>query len=529
MMDWKSRFSLGLLAVLLSLSGAWAVGEAGALVVVYNKADPGSVALAKYYASKRNIPADRLVGLTCPLTEEITREEYNTTIAGPFKDIFSQKGWWKWQGGRIVDSKIRFVVLMRGMPLKVKSKGLEVLPRKDQPQPIASRDEASVDSELAAMGLGEVSASGLVPNPFFRRFAPIVDSITDPGLLLVCRLDAISDLTVKAMIDDAISTERTGLWGWGYVDSRGIKDGGYAEGDQWLTDLAGQMREKGVPVLWDKAPEIFPLGYPVTDAAVYYGWYTDNVAGPFADSTMQFRPGAVAVHIHSFSASTLRNPATNWCGPLLERGAAATLGNVYEPYLTLTAHLDVFQDRLMAGFTFAESAYMSMRALSWMNVVIGDPLYRPYVAWQQLAVSGKPADDWQKYREIVIGKDGSVSGASLELTDAAKKTGNSMFLESLAAAEADDSDFPQALLLVNQALEMKNKPLVRFRLVLEKIGLLRATGKISDIRTLLAKERGLVPGANQGVLLDAIHRQLFPPPPTPTPAAPPPGSPPIRK
>ncbi len=42
-----------------------------------------------------------------------------------------------------------------------------------------------------------------------------------------------------------------------------------------------------------------------------------------------------------------------------------------------------------------------------MNVVIGDPLYRPLcLAWRQLAVSGlKPADDWQKYREIVIGKE----------------------------------------------------------------------------------------------------------------------------
>lgn len=519
MMDWKSRLSLACLVLVLSTIGAWAVGEANALVIVYNSADPASTSLAKYYASKRNIPADRLLGLNCPQTEEISREEYDSTIAGPFRDAFLQKGWWKLQGGRIVDSRIRFVVLMRGMPLKVKSKGLDVIPRRDQPQPIASRDEASVDSELAALGLGEVSSSGLVPNPFFRRFAPIVDSITDPGLLLVCRLDAVSDITVRAMIDDAIATEKTGLWGWGYVDSRSITEGGYAEGDQWLGNLASSMRQKGIPVLWDKAPEIIPAGYPVTDAAIYYGWYADAVSGPFADPAMQFRTGAVAVHIHSFSASTLRSATANWCGPLLERGAAATLGNVYEPYLTLTAHLDVFQDRLMAGFTLAESAYMSMRALSWMNVVIGDPLYRPYAAWQQLTVSKRPMDDWRRYREIVVAADGSVSSASLQLIDAARQTGNSMFLESLAADEADASDFPQALSLVNQALEMKNKPLVRFRLVLEKIGLLRATGKTSEIRTLLSRERSLVPGQAQGQLLDTIQLALFPPPPTPTPQA----------
>ena len=519
MMDWKLRFSLALLALVFSLTGALALGEANAVVVIYNSADPASQSLAKYYASRRNIPAERLVGLNCPQMEEISREEYDTTIAKPLKTTLLQKGWWKLEGGRIVDTKIRFAVLMRGMPLKVKSKGLDVLPRKDQPQPIASRDEASVDSEIAAMGLGEVSASGLVPNPFFRRFAPIVDSITDPGLLLVCRLDAPTDITVRAMIDDAVSTEKNGLWGWAYVDSRSIKEGGYLEGDQWLTALAVQMRSKGIPVLWDKAPETIPGGYPITDAALYFGWYADTIIGPFVDPNLRLRPGAVAVHIHSFSASTLRTGQSSWAGPLLERGAAATLGNVYEPYLTLTAHLDVFVDRLMSGFTFAESSYMSMRALSWMNVVIGDPLYRPFAAWQRLAVSDKTPDAWQQYRDIVMAKDGNVLAASLDLTEAGRKSGNSMFLESLAAAEADDSDFPQALMLVNRALEMKNNPLVRFRLVLEKIGLMRATGKISDLRELLAKEKGIAPGQDQAQLLDTIYNQLFPPPPTPTPAA----------
>ncbi len=519
MTDWKLRFSLGLLALMASLAGALAVGESSALVVVYNSSDPASQSLAKYYASRRNIPAERLVGLNCPQMEEISREEYDTTIANPLRTIFLQKGWWKLEGGRIVDTKIRFAVLMRGMPLKVKSKGLDVLPRRDQPQPIASRDEASVDSEIAAIGLGEVSASGLVPNPFFRRFAPIVDSITDPGLLLVCRLDAPTDITVRAMIDDAISIEKTGLWGWAYVDSRSIKDGGYLEGDEWLTALATQMRSKGIPVLWDKAPETIPGGYPITDAALYFGWYADNIIGPFANPNFRFRPGAVAVHIHSFSAATLRSSESGWAGPLLERGAAATLGNVYEPYLTLTAHLDVFADRLMSGFTLAESGYMSMRALSWMNVVIGDPLYRPFAAWQPLAVAGKAQDDWQRYRQIVMAKEGNVLAAALDLTEAARKSGNSMYLESLAAAEADDGDFPQALMLVNRALEMKNNPLIRFRLVLEKIGLMRATGKISDLRTLLVKEKGLAPGQDQGQLLDTIYNQLFPPPPTPTPAA----------
>src|SRR5438874_4994630 len=124
----------------------------------------------------------------------------------------------------------------------------------------------------------------------------------------------------------------------------------------------------------------------MTDCALYYGWYAATVAGPFTQPDFHFVPGAVAVHIHSFGASTLRDTNANWVGPLLARGAAASIGNVYEPYLQLTPHLDIFNDRLLHGFTFAESAYMATRVLSWMSVMVGDPLYRPYAAWLQIDV-----------------------------------------------------------------------------------------------------------------------------------------------
>src|SRR5260370_1821894 len=118
----------------------------------------------------------------------------------------------------------------------------------------------------------------------------------------------------------------------------------------------------------------------MTDCALYYGWYAGTVAGPFTKPDFRFLPGAVAVHIHSFSANTLRDPNANWVGPLVTKGAAATLGNVYEPYLGLTSHLNVLSDRLLHGFTFAESAYMSVPGLSWMPVMVGDPLYRPHAS-----------------------------------------------------------------------------------------------------------------------------------------------------
>ncbi len=513
------RFLLALAALVLTSLSVWAnKQDADATVVIFNSSDPASEGLAKYYAKKRSIADDHVFGVTTATTSEISREEYTSNIATPIKNTFLKQGWWTLEGGRITSTKIRYVALIRGMPLKIRSLGPgAVPPRKDQPEPIASRDESSVDSELACLGLGDASPAGLIPNSYFKRFTPILESITDPGLLLVCRLDAPHEATVRSMIDSALVVEADGLWGWCYIDSRNIQTGGYAEGDEWLKAIAAQTRAKGIPVLWDKAPETLPLGYPVTNAALYYGWYADSVCGPFSDPTFRFRPGAIAVHIHSFSAVTLSDPNAAWCGPLLEHGAAATLGNVYEPYLTLTAHLDVFQDRLMAGMTFAESAYMSMRALSWMGVAIGDPLYRPYAALDHIVSSGKPTS-WAKYRNIVLAADGNVLAAATPLTKAAQEYNNSMFLESLGAVEADAQDFKQALESVDLALAMKNEPDVRFRLALEKISLLRAMGRTGEAGTMIISEQGRTVFPAQLKILQAMRDAIYPPAPASTPA-----------
>jgi len=57
-------------------------------IVVFNTAVPDSEALAKFYAEKRGIANDHLVGLDCPPQEEISREEYDATIAEPLRRIF---------------------------------------------------------------------------------------------------------------------------------------------------------------------------------------------------------------------------------------------------------------------------------------------------------------------------------------------------------------------------------------------------------------------------------------------------------
>src|SRR5690242_12901401 len=64
-------------------------------IVVFNTADPDAESLAKFYAEKRGIPPNHLVALDCPIEEEISREQYDVTIADPLRKIFDERQWWR--------------------------------------------------------------------------------------------------------------------------------------------------------------------------------------------------------------------------------------------------------------------------------------------------------------------------------------------------------------------------------------------------------------------------------------------------
>jgi uncharacterized protein (TIGR03790 family) len=469
-----SIFRAAAVAVMFASAASAQDRQAAATLVLYNTSDPDSVELAQYYAAKRGIPQAQVVGLDTPSTEEISRMDFNRTIASPLRKKLVSQGWWKMRNGSngdqlVSDSSIRFVAIMRGIPLKVASDASigNATHVKGVPIAIASRNDASVDGEIAALGLEDFTPAGLMPNPYFGRFTPIMDETVTPGLLLPSRLDAPTAAMVRAMIDDALMVEKEGLWGWAYVDGRNITDGGYAEGDGWMRNLVEMLRQRGVPVIYDDYPQTISDDFPVTEAALYYGWYAGDLNGPFAREGFTFNPGAIAVHLHSYSAATLRSTTTNWCGPLIAHGAAATLGNVYEPYLSLTANLDVFQDRLMTGLTLAESGYMSLRALSWMAVVVGDPLYKPYKAWSSFSDPRQPANPYRMLRGITANARSNILNAILPIHEAARETGDSMFLEALGAAQADAGQPAAAVKTFQSALAFASDGAVRRRLEME--------------------------------------------------------------
>jgi uncharacterized protein (TIGR03790 family) len=489
------------LAVLLwRLPAAWAddqpsatpapTRESAATIVVFNNFDPSSVALAAYYAQRRGIPLDHLVGLNCATTEEISRAQYDETIAEPLRQIFADNGWWHTPTDAtqpVTDNQIRFIALIRGIPLKIA--GTVNYPGDSFPghEQALNTNAAAVDSELATLGLRTRKISGPIRNFYYQSYLPFMDARLAP-FMLVCRLDGPTPDIVRNMIDGAIEAEHSGLNGFAYVNLRGITSGAFAEGDQWLAGATLTLRKYGMPLVWDSSPALFPEDYPMDHTAVYLGWYSASVQGPMARDDFRFVPGAIAVHIHSFSAATLRDPRANWAGPLLAHGAAATLGNVYEPYLDLTPHLDVFADRLRNGFTFAESAYASMPVLSWMTTFVGDPLYRPF-GDADIDSNPAPVDaEYTAYRDGARAwyQQGRAAGMQ-QLQASARRLKSGIVWEGLGLLEWSVPSNEAALASFREAQKCYGHSSDAVRVVLHQVEILGAEDKVGEARALARK------------------------------------------
>jgi uncharacterized protein (TIGR03790 family) len=500
-----------------------APGNADALatLVVFNEKDAESGLLAKFYAEKRGVPKEQVIGLQCSSGEEISREEYDRTIAEPLRRVFTTNLFWSLRTtpddprGAVERNKIRFIALMRGIPLKIaqteKYAGDQI-----GPAPVGTTNSAAVDSELALLGFHTRIISGALNNPYYRSYSPIADA-GRPELMLVCRLDGPSPAIVRRMILDGLAAEQEGLAGFGYVDARGITEGGLLEGDQWLLGAAAALRKGGMPVVLDNGPDMFPDGYPMRNAAVYYGWYTDHAGDPFTRQGFRFVRGAVAVHIHSFSGITVRDAQRHWVGPLLAAGAAITLGNVYEPYLGLTPHIDIFQDRLNSGLTFAEAAYMSTRTLSWMTTFVGDPLYRPFKGADfndQRPATG----EWAAYREsskLWFSKDRARAVAALEA--AGKKYKSGMIFEGLGLLELTVNDRAGAIADFQQARQLYSDPEDITRAAIHEIIQLRGLRRSPEALALTRKMRKEFPQIPAAAVLKLFDEQpVAEPPPGPT-------------
>jgi uncharacterized protein (TIGR03790 family) len=335
--------------------------EPDEILVIANKDIAESGRIARYYCRQRGVPDKNILSLPLgtSLNDTISRGDYEKQLAEPIRnELLIHK----------LLGQIRCLLTTYGIPIKVGKRGplidqesklielrglaeqekerIEQLKRDDladsaqykqSNQRLArlqleidsingKETNASVDSELSMVLFGAYD--------LFRWQANMLKNDV-MGLsfrtLMVSRLDGPDYRITKGLVDKAIETEKRGLKGIAYIDSRGIvKKDLYGHFDQSLRHLAMSTRlQTEIPVKEERTAKLFaPGSCPRT--VIYCGWYSLR---EYVDA-FDFVDGAIGYHISSFEAVNLRDPnSSQWCPCMLRDGITATLGAVAEPYL----------------------------------------------------------------------------------------------------------------------------------------------------------------------------------------------------
>ena len=405
-------FLLTTIALMLPIA-SWALTPEQVVVIANSKA-LHSIDLAKYYMKRRNIASTNLIEIKAPTEEQCSRDDYEKLIASPIKAFLEKND--------LEGSKFHCLATMYGIPLRVLppkltseeqkmvlelKKRLEYIRDQIKNQERQLKDEelkslrgeetkirneidhlnkafqgAAVDSELALVREDNYPLDGWLPNKYFLGNRGKEIKNMPQKVILVSRLDGPSEEIVRRIIDDSLQAEEKGLHGKGYFDARwpdpGAKEvkGSYAFYDRAIHKTAHLVeKSKRMPVVVDSRQELFQPG-ECPDAALYCGWYS---LAHYVDAFTWVR-GAVGYHIASQECQTLKNKGSQvWCKIMLEKGVAATLGPVAEPYVQAFPIPDVFFGLLVEGrLTLAECYARANPYWSWQMVLIGDPLYRPF-------------------------------------------------------------------------------------------------------------------------------------------------------
>jgi len=334
------------------------------VLIVVNQNSAVSRQIGDYYKQKRNIPPGNVCLLKTKEEEQIDRAMFQQEIAKPLSQCIQSRG---------LTEKILYIVTTLGVPLIVKGKDGR------------NGDYASVDSELTLLyrdiKSGPHPLDGPLPNPFFGvTDAPFVHP-TFP-IYLVTRLAAYSLADVKAMIDRALIAKNRGKF---VID---LRAGDGTGGNEWLRNTAFLLPHDRV-IIDDSAKVLSNL----SDVIALASWGSNDKDRKDRNLNIKWLPGAIVNEFVSTNGRTFRKPPDTWtlgtwanpasfysnspqslAADYLHEGATGSSGHVDEPYLAMCPRPEYVLPAYSTGRNLAESFYMGIPALSWQNIVIGDPL-----------------------------------------------------------------------------------------------------------------------------------------------------------
>jgi len=362
---------LRLLLPSLLLVCAWSPGSAQTgenVLVVVNRNSPLSRRIGEYYSGRRAIPQENVCSIDAPSGEEISWQVHETKIEAAIASCLKNQN---------LEDQILYLVTTIGVPLKI------AVPGSTGP----GTEAGAVDSELTLL-YGKMRGvkyrqAGFVPNPFFRRLHRPFRRPEFP-IYLVTRLAGYDFEDVRGLIDRSLVAANRGKFVFD------LKKNHDQQGNTWLR-RAARLLPAGRVVI-EESEQVL---YEQRDVIGYAGWGSNDPDRKQRRLGFQWLPGALVTEFVSTNGRTFQRPPENWnigawkdranwfagspqtmTADYIEEGATGASGHAYEPYLSTTPRPDYLFPAYFSGRNLAESYYVSMGALGWQTIVVGDPLCR---------------------------------------------------------------------------------------------------------------------------------------------------------
>jgi uncharacterized protein (TIGR03790 family) len=368
------------------------VRDVDRVVVVKNLNSTASVAVADDYMKRRGVK--NVVTIKCKdsakaLLDETTQWKiYKESIEKPISDFLGKH------------PEVDFIVLTKGIPIRIS----------DAPDRGMDNHQPCLDNTLAALGydtggnMQTISFGGrgtAIANHFFSSTEPF--SHTKFGGYLVTRLDGYTVKEAQALTTRALAAEKARPTGKILLDiSPGygvasmlmqpkplferkqgtakwtIVDVGYADFNGDILKAADILKGSKIPCELNKGDEMVGSREGLMG---YVSWGSnDKKYDEEAYHSVKFAPGGICETAVSSSGRTFLKTSggQSLIADLLVQGATGAKGYTDEPFIIAMASSSILFERYTRGWTLAESYYAASRFVGWEDIVIGDPICRPY-------------------------------------------------------------------------------------------------------------------------------------------------------
>ncbi|MDQ3023196.1 MAG: TIGR03790 family protein [bacterium] len=392
------------------------------MLVVYNSDIPESLDLCTYYSGSqygRSIDPDYIVGLPLGIdaNADFSRATYESTLRDPIKTHLDASGY---------KDTIKYILLLKGVPHRISDGGNSAsidselcLLYSDGTYPYDIwLYSAPADQEIGTTGFYGQGDVDFVPNTYVVSHDPTYD-LPDSGdetlatlSYLVGRLSAYTYDEAKLLVGRSVGADKSGN-GWAMIDSS-VELFGNPPNPQTYYDTmvdpvfkypgSTDAAENSLQELLDAASysnfvdttseriingsATLPPGFP-NEVIACTGWGVNHAGGSWPnganyilqDLQWNYLPGAGWMSYESyngwnFNGDNLGNrQGQGQICDFFRMGGTVAIGNSWEPYtIGVGDERMVFNRYLIEGDRWIEAAYKGLRLLSWMEVVVGDPL-----------------------------------------------------------------------------------------------------------------------------------------------------------